>query len=257
MVWEKFKEVKRRVEDLTKENEKFGQILDKYRKNLSDELGTSEEWEDVKTTEKQFNKIKEELDSLRKKASEDIVIEFVGGTSSGKSSLINCLLREDRLPVDQLQSTMCSIHVCTTPSNQWKVEVDGKQLEKGDDKEGVTKLLNTMSDAQSKQERKNRGITKKSVVKVYWPEYLCTRLPVNIVLVDTPGYGEDPKSTKIVTDSCKTADIIVAVTNIMSPNLDTVSSVFFFLITVRKVITSLILVHFLDLSLSLFYFQRP
>ncbi len=224
MVWEKLQRVSDLVEDLEDANEACGQLLEKYSNILEVELGTSEEWKDVNIQQKHFVDLKDELSSLQKKASGELFIVFVGSTSGGKSSLINCLLREDRLPVDIIQSTMCSIHVRTTPSSQWKVLVDGKPLEKEEDKEAVRRLLNKMNDLENWKKRKDLKITKRSVVEVFWPKDLCTRLPENVVLVDTPGYGESPKSTEVVTDSCKNADIIVAVTSIKSPNLDTVST---------------------------------
>ena len=221
MIWEKLGQVVEQMEDLKLENEKLGKAIEKYTDKFK-----LHEYKNVLEIQTRVTKLNDELTNLKEKASEKVIIEFLGTTSSGKSSLINCLLRDDRLPVDMLQCTMNSIHVCTTESSSWSVFVDEKLLENGDDKETVTRLLNTMSDKTTKAQRKDLGITKESVVKVFWPKDQCTRLPHNVVLVDTPGYGENSRSTKVVTDSCKKADIIVTVMKIDNPIQETVSNVF-------------------------------
>lgn len=220
-MWETLRKVVAQVEDLQGENEKLGQIIKEYSNKFGGKL---DEYKDVIEVDAHVTEMRDELINLKKKASEKLVIEFVGATSSGKSSLINCLLREDRLPVDMLQCTMCSIHVRTTSESKWSVLVNEELLKNEDDKETVTKLLNAMSDSAAKEKRKILGITKESVVEVLWPKHLCTRLPDNVVLVDTPGYVENPISTKVVTDSSKKADIIVAVMRIDVPTPEAVSN---------------------------------
>lgn len=218
MIWEKLGQVVEQVEDLKRENEELGKAIEKYSNKF---LGVMKENQNASEIHKQVTKLSHELISLKEKASKKVIIEFVGATSSGKSSLINCLLRDDRLPVDDLRSTMNSIHVCTTESSSWSAFVDGKLL---DPEETLPNLLNATSDSTAKKKRKELNITKQSVVEVFWPKDQCTRLPHNVVLGDTPGYGESFQSTKVVTDSCRKADIIVTVMNITSPALETVSN---------------------------------
>lgn len=220
-MWKKLEQVVEQVEDLKREIEKLEETVKKYIDKFG---GESKDYDKASQSRKNVQEIKEELIDLKEKASEKVIIEFVGSTSSGKSSLINCLLRDDRLPVDMLQCTRNSIHICTTEGSSWSVLVD-KKPQHENDKESVKELLSSMCDSEVKEQRKIRNITKESVVEVFWPKDQCTRMPHNVVLVDTPGYGQNLKSMKVVTDSCKKADIIVTVMDIKCPIQETVSNV--------------------------------
>ena len=119
-MWQMSREVVERIAYLEKENETVKQIIEKNSHVLGGRLLVD------------LQKIKEELINLKEKASGKLIIQFVGVTGSGKSSLINCLLRDDRLPVHMLPCTISSIRVCTTPGDTWRVKVNGKELKKGD-----------------------------------------------------------------------------------------------------------------------------
>ena len=270
MEWKQFTEVTDTVKDLTTrlqvETGKIEQIRTEFGEHLRDALATPEECEAFSQISKRLDDIQYDLKTVKDKgASEEIIIEFVGATSSGKSSLINALLRERRLPVGFMQTTMCSIKVCTTEQKEWSVTVgdgeaetvrdgetetvrdgeteterdgetetvrdgetetvrDGETvvLSKTMDEKAIRDLLNQMSGRKNSEHRKELGIHSRSIVQVNWPKDQCKVLPLNVVLFDTPGFGEDEESMNVVRQSCRKADIIVAVMDAMSPSKATV-----------------------------------
>ena len=194
-----------------------------YLDHLRQDLATPDECQSVKYIEEQLQEIQKDLKRIQKKASDKVVIEFVGATSSGKSTLLNALTREERLPAGFAETTMCLIEVYTTHDEEWNVKVNGTTLSEIKDKEGIKDLLTAMSDENVRRERSDLKINEGTVVRVGWPKRLARQLPENVVLVDSPGYGEDENCDKIVKDSCQKADIIVAVMDSMSPSKGHVS----------------------------------
>lgn len=238
MEWKYFTEKAERLKDLTKKLEgeivKIEQINQSYWKLLQEELGTSEEWKDLNKLNEDLKDIQAELKKVQEKAtSEKILIKFVGATSSGKSSLINALLRSSRLPVGFMQTTMCSFEVCTTKAKEWSVTIKDEngetvRQESSENEKDVRDLLSNMSGKEHANKRKEMGIGTRSVVQVNWPKHLCKVLPLNVVLFDTPGLGEEFECDQVVTESCREADILVAVMDAMSPSKATVSKKFNF-----------------------------
>lgn len=221
MEWENITRIVKKVEEYTKalqdENREVQKRCERYTKVLKEDLATPES---VSQINEQLQKIEEDLNDVLEKANDKVFIEFVGATSSGKSSLINALLREERLPVGFEEAAMGLIEICTTEDDDWKVEINDTHLSSGRDKEAVKDLLNAMIGDKLRKKREKMGINEDSKVRVYWPARLSRKvLPDNIVLVDTPGFGDDEeKSDQIVSDSCRKADIIVAVMDVMSPS---------------------------------------
>ncbi len=236
MEWEQFIEVADTVKELTTkiqgETDKIVEICTDYNKLLRDELATPEEYKDLTQLIECLAEIQENLKNVKEKeASKNINIEFVGATSSGKSSLINALLRERRLPVGFMQTTMCSIKVCTTEQKEWSVTVTDENgetvvLSETNDEMAIKDLLSQMSGRKQSENREKLGIYTRSIVQVNWPKNLCKALPLNVVLFDTPGFGEDEESMEVVTQSCREADIIVAVMDAMSPSKATVGKLY-------------------------------
>ena len=205
-------------EELQKLKENNHKLCETYRDYLRKDLATPDECQSVKNIEEQLQEIKEDLERIQKKASNKVVIEFVGATSSGKSTLINALTREERLPAGLVETTMCLIEVSTTNDEEWSVKVDGKTLSGKKSKESIRALLTAMSQEDVRKERSKWNINEGSVIQVGWPKRFSRQLPQNVVLVDSPGYGEDENVDQIVKDSCQKADIIVAVMDSMSPS---------------------------------------
>ena len=206
---------RKKLQDLKENNQ---ELCKKYLDYLNLDLATTDECKSVIDAEKQLQEIQEDLERIQKKASDKVVIEFVGATSSGKSTLINALTREERLPAGFAETTMCLIEVYTTDDKDWSVEVNGKLLSDKKDREGIRDLLTEMSKEDVRNERSDLNINEGSVVRVGWPKTFERQLPQNVVLVDSPGYGEDENCDQIVKNSCQKADIIVAVMDSMSPS---------------------------------------
>lgn len=224
------------VEEVTKDAEKL-QRTNKGNQRLCEEFNRYFEVVNSATTDrpiqesetsiaKDLQKIQEDLDKLKLKASTGkVVIEFVGAQSSGKSTLINSLLRDERLPTGFASSTMCLTEILFTDDKDWSVKVDDKLLPKTKDKEEIKNLLTAITDKKQEKEREQLGINEDSLVRVFWPKDKSKEriLPENVVLVDTPGYGEQKKRNDDVQKSGQKTDILVAVMNPHQPSFDNVS----------------------------------
>ena len=141
-----------------------------YEEILKTEGEKPEECGELSQLSQSLNKVMDNLKNVREKeTSKDIVIQFVGATSSGKSSLINALLGERRLPVGFMQTTMCSIKVCITEDSEWSIEkIDNngnkEPLTEGSDEKSVSDLLSKMSGQRNEHERGKEG---------NWPDQLA------------------------------------------------------------------------------------
>lgn len=219
-------EVTKDAEKLQKINEKNQRLCKDYNKyfKVANSATADRPVEESETSiEEDLHKIQEFLEKIKLKASKgEVVIEFVGGQSSGKSTLINALLREKRLPAGYGSSTMCLTEIYTTDDEDWSVTVDDKSLFNLNS-EQIIKLLTAITCKEKKEEREQLGINKDSLVRVFWPKRESRVLPKNIVLVDSPGYGEMRNRDDAVQKSCKKADILVAVMNPHHPSLGHVS----------------------------------
>lgn len=125
--WGKFEILREEVEKLTKllqkDTEKVEDILKQFEETLSEEEKTFKECADLGILCQSLTKAMTELRNVREKlASKDIVIEFVGTTNSGKSSVINARLRERRVSVGFMQTTVCSVRVRVTEKKLAKTE---------------------------------------------------------------------------------------------------------------------------------------
>ena len=205
-----------------------------YEKILRTERATPKEYDELSQLSQSLNKVMDDLKNVREKeASKDILIQFVGPTNSGKSSLINALLGERRLPVGFMQTTMCSFRVCNTENSEWSIEIIGENgrkeiLSEGTDDKTVSNLLNKMGGQKNEQLRKEKGIGLKTIIQVNWPANKRKKLPRNVILCDTPGFGESDEDMELVTQTCKKADVIVAVMDSMSPSRGRVSKLHIF-----------------------------
>ena len=225
--WETLRIVIQEAEEDRKKLQKFKEVNHElyktYLDHLSKDYATPDECKSVECIEGQLQEIQGHLDRIQKKAYSKVVIEFVGATSSGKSTLINALTGEERLPTGFAETTMCLIEIYTTDDEEWSVKVNDKMLSDVKDKEGIRDLLTAISIEKVRKERSDLNINEGSVVRVGWPKKRSKKLPENVVLVDSPGYGETKNCDQIVKDSCQKADIIVAVMDSMSPSIKHVS----------------------------------
>ena len=100
-----------------------------------------------------------------------MIIQFVGATSSGKSSLINALLGESRPPVGFMQTTICSIKVCITENSEWRVKIidengSKETLTEGTNEKAASDRLSKMSGRENEQRWKEKGIGRRTIVQV-------------------------------------------------------------------------------------------
>ena len=173
---------------------------------------------DVQDIQSELDNLNDRFSYLQEQLSDKVVITFVGATNSGKSSLINALLRDDRLPVSHGETTMCAIKVCTTEADEWKFYLHGNELPQNTIEE-VKELLSRMSGEENEDARTQLQLETRSVVQIDWPKHLCKWLPENIVLYDTPGFNVDRNAMNLIEEWCRKADIIVAVMDVSSSAL--------------------------------------
>ena len=169
--WDGFKETAEKIEGgLTEAIEEVRGVCNEFSKEYLDKI--PREPEEIQMLRDKLKEMVVELkDEFKKAVSEDIAIVFVGRTSSGKSSLINALLKESRLPVKKAQTTMCKIQVRPTAETEWSVEMLGceKPVFSKMSKEDVKALLSKMSGKSNAAEREKLNIDSHSVIQVNWP----------------------------------------------------------------------------------------
>ncbi|XP_052227123.1 uncharacterized protein LOC127841962 isoform X4 [Dreissena polymorpha] len=130
-------------------------------------------------------KLQEHIDELQ---SMDCPIVIAGETSAGKSCFINLLLGEDVLPVSLLcaTATICVIHPIP-PGETPYFKVDGENSKCMGSKAELISQLNKILTCRS-------DTTTVKQVHVYWQVPLLG-LNQHVVIVDTPGVGEDEQMT--------------------------------------------------------------
>ena len=185
---------------------------------LDTECATASEWQDFEKVSKRVDQLSGCAVQLTERANSRLQIAFVGSVGAGKSTLINTLLGEDIMPVTRAETTFCNVAITGTSNSQWKAVVrqSGKTLANTEFKQ----LLHVLK---AREQRERFGITPSSVIDVHWPSVRCKALVESVVLYDTPGIGERKATDDAVIDLCKTVDVIVAVMDIHSPTLRTVS----------------------------------
>ena len=211
--WDGFKEtaekikgdLRANIQSLTEAIEEVRGVCNEFFKEYHDKIPSKSE--EIQTLPDKLNQMVVKLeDELKKALSEDIAIVFVGRTSSGKSSLINALLQDNRLPVKKVKTTMSKIQVRPTANEEWSVVKVGceKPLSDQMSEEDVKALLSMMSGEINAAKRKKLNIDSQSVIQVNWPRHLCT-LPENVVLIDTPGCSESTGGKASVVWCCRRA----------------------------------------------------
>lgn len=113
------------------------------------ERPTFKEFDESGQSSQSLTKVTDDLKNVREReTSKDMIIQFAGATSSGKSFFINALLGESRPPVGFMQTTICSIKVCITENSEWRVKI----IDENGSKETLTEGTNekTVSDRLSK-----------------------------------------------------------------------------------------------------------
>lgn len=192
---------------------------DELRRFLNEQCATSREWQDFERVSERVDKLNVSAIQLTERANSKLQIAFVGSVGAGKSTLINALLGEDIMPVTRAETTFCIVAVTGCSSNQWTVveRSTGRALE-------ITEFRQLLHVLKARAQRERLGITPSSIIDVNWPSSRCKALVESVVLYDTPGIGERKATDDAVIELCKFVDVIVAVMDIHSPTLRTVSN---------------------------------
>ena len=208
------------IQDLGSAVKKLEGSRDELQSYLNETNTTGREFKDFQESDHKVTKLSEDASQIAKKAKSDLQIAFVGSVSAGKSSMINTILNDDILPVEKAETTFCSVAITgTAKSGGWKAKVrdTGEHLECPKDLKELLRFL------KGKEEKKKFKIEPSSVIDVQWPIKDCTALVDSVILYDTPGIGQRDRTTDAVVTLCREVDVIVAVMNIFSPNLQNVS----------------------------------
>ena len=194
------------------------QTRNELRGFLDNEGATANEWQDFENVSSRVDQLSACALQLTERANSRLQIAFVGSVGAGKSTLINTLLGEDIMPVTRAETTFCNVAITGTSNSHWEAveRRSGKTLEIAEFKQ----LLHVLK---AKERRERLGITPSSVIDVKWPSVRCKALVESVALYDTPGIGERKATDDAVIDLCKAVDVIVAVMDIHSPTLRTVS----------------------------------
>ena len=94
-----------------------------------------------------------------------------------------------------------------------------------------------MSGQRNEQQREKKGIGLRTMIQINWPASKCKKLPRNVILCDTTGFGENDEDMELVTQTCKKADIIVAVMDSMSPSRGRVSKMHMFPLFTESIVS--------------------
>lgn len=192
---------------------------DDVRRLLNEECSTSNEWQDFETVSNRIDRLNASAIQLTTRAENKLQVAFVGSVGAGKSTLINALLGENIMPVTRAETTFCNVAVTGSSSDEWTAveRSSGKSLE-------ISEFRQLLHVLKAKEQRETLGLTPASIIDVKWPTARCKALVENVVLYDTPGIGERKATDDAVTELCKFVDVIVAVMDIHSPSLRTVSN---------------------------------
>ncbi|XP_071807004.1 transmembrane GTPase fzo-like [Asterias amurensis] len=128
---------------------------------------------------------------------------FFGMTSSGKSALINTLLRDNVLPSLCGETTSAFITVeGTDEPNEYAEDVKGSRIKIED----IGKRSSVLESGKMSCDK----------ITVYWPKRKCGLLKNELVVVDCPGTCTSSDTDDQVTEYCVDADIYIFVVNSIS-----------------------------------------
>ncbi len=140
-----------------------------------------------------FQDFSNHLDTVRNKITKsEVMIPLIGEFDSGKTSLLNCLLKGDFLPTG-IDPTTSTIYEIRFSSGKDLVEIYSSK-----------DLIETFEDL---SELKNKDLSKATIIKVFSSSKV---LPKGILIVDTPGLSSDIHAhEKTVVDYTPQADALL------------------------------------------------
>lgn len=138
-------------------------------------------------------------------ARDHMKVAFFGRTSSGKSSVINAMLKDKILPSGIGHTTNCFLQVEGSENGEAYV-VTGDSSEKKNVK-SISRLAHALC-----EEKLNES----ELVRIFWPRDKCTLLRDDVVLVDSPGVDITPNLDEWIDKHCLDADVFVLVAHAQS-----------------------------------------
>ncbi|XP_060858854.1 transmembrane GTPase Marf-like [Metopolophium dirhodum] len=139
-------------------------------------------------------------------------VAVFGRTSSGKSTVVNAMLRENVLPSGIGHTTNGFLQVEGSPTGYAYLSTEGI-LPIQYNVESATYLAHVLKNIIKPN--------KKKLVHVYWPKENCRLLKDDVALVDSPGIDTTPCLDEWIDGHCINADAFVLVVNAESTLMDT------------------------------------
>ena len=212
--------IRKVVQDLGSAMKELRGSRDELQSHLNEKDTTGREFKNFQESDHKVTKLSKDASQIAKKTNSKLQIAFVGTISAGKSSVINTLLHSNILPVAKAETTFCSVAITGTADSDWEAHVRGTDGPSKSNEQDLKQLLEFLK---GDEEKKKFNIEASSVIDVQWPMKDCTALVESVKLYDTPGIGQRDETNDAVVTLCREVDVIVAVMNILSPNLQIVS----------------------------------
>ncbi|XP_028259140.1 mitofusin-1-like [Parambassis ranga] len=138
-------------------------------------------------------------------------VAFFGRTSSGKSTVINAMMKDRVLPSGIGHTTNCFLSVEGTDDDKAYLKTEGSEEEQS------IKTINQLAHALHMDESLDTGC----LVHVFWPKTKCALLRDDLVLVDSPGTDVTSELDSWIDKFCLDADVFVLVANSESTLMNT------------------------------------
>ncbi|KAL7668693.1 hypothetical protein ACOME3_009384 [Neoechinorhynchus agilis] len=132
---------------------------------------------------------------------------FFGRTSNGKSTVINCMLRDRILPAGLGHTTNCFLQI--EGSNEAKDTGPYCIVPGHDDKPFEIDVLDSIAN----EEGDDFKVGISELVRIIWPKDACKFLNEDIVLIDSPGIDVSADLDSWIEAYCMDADVFVLVCN--------------------------------------------
>lgn len=206
-----FVKAKKKINDIFSEINSYVQDSNKYVISIQDNKCLIND-EETKKIADYVNKCKGIREVL---ARDHMKVAFFGRTSSGKSSVINAMLRDKILPSGIGHTTNCFVQV--EGSENGEAYLITEENSEKQNVMSVGKLAHALCDEKLQESQ---------LVRIFWPRDKCTLLRDDVVLVDSPGVDITPNLDEWIEKHCLDADVFVLVLHAQSTLMITEKSFF-------------------------------
>ncbi|KAK7576456.1 hypothetical protein V9T40_012742 [Parthenolecanium corni] len=196
-----FVKAKKKINDIFSEIDDYVQDSCKYVESIryNEALIDSEE---AKKIVEYVTKVKGIRDVLSR---DHMKVAFFGRTSSGKSSVINAMLRDKILPSGIGHTTNCFLQVEGSENGEAYLVTEDSAEKKN--VKSIGRLAHALC-----EEKLNEHV----LVRIFWPRDKCSLLRDDVVLVDSPGVDITPNLDEWIDKHCLDADVFVLVAHAQS-----------------------------------------